>query len=225
VLVVAGAAGGQQYDLFGPVPAWLQAIAILAGIALALAILGACITLPGGGWSALNLPGPVIALARAGLVLLAIAGIEAGAHAIPAFNRYMLGTVWLDGFLQGAIIGGGAALAGAATLAVIQEALGRTVHSEMASRLYTWLTASGFALVLVGFQLIAVVQGVVGGLGLTLEPQSPVLIPYWGLRAAGAACIFIAACLQGWGLLTMLQRRPGIATETPPMETSIGVPG
>jgi cytochrome c oxidase cbb3-type subunit 1 len=186
---------GAHHIIFGPIPTWLQTVAILFSISLLIPVWTAVTNFYGtlrGKWTQGNY---VVKFLVAGTTFYLLTCFQGPMHSLRTVNQIVSKTDWIIGHAHMAVFGGFSFFAMAGIYYTLPRILKRPMYSDRLGEWHFWLSFVGF----LGFAVSLWIGGFLQGLqwmNYTIAFLDTVksMFPYYVVRLFSAA-IMIAAQL------------------------------
>lgn len=174
---------GAHHILFGPVPTWLQTVAILFSISLLIPVWTAITNFYGtlrGKWATGNY---VVKFLLAGTTFYLLTCFQGPMHSLRAVNQIVSKTDWIVGHAHMAVFGAFTFFAIAGIYYALPKMLKRSLYSDRLAEWHFWLSFVGF----LGFAISLWIGGFVQGLQwmdhtISFVDTVKAMFPYYMVR-------------------------------------------
>lgn len=234
-LMFAGGWAGGRFLLKGPVPDYVQAVAVGMTVVLLLPVLSAASTLFATGGSRWGLGGQAFGLrwVGVGLVSLVLWTVLLAVSAVPQVSALVGLTEWGAGLRQLALWGAFTSLAFGLIYRTYPLTVGRTWRSRSLASFHFWATLSGVA-VGVGVLLVqGIVQGMTTRAWTTITGGDDPISGLWQVLAgaqrgfqvvavAAAALVAVAQYVFAWNAYRTATQGPLVEVLAPSAPVAVG---
>lgn len=192
---------GAHHIIFGPVPTWLQTVAILFSISLLIPVWTAITNFYGtlrGKWAQGNF---IIKFLLAGTTFYLLTCFQGPMHSLRTVNQIISKTDWIIGHAHMAVFGAFSFFAMAGIYYALPRMLNRPLFSEKLGEWHFWLSFVGF----MGFAISLWIGGFVQGLqwmdySISFLDTVKAMAPYYVVREFSAVIMVLAQLLFAFNI-------------------------
>jgi cytochrome c oxidase cbb3-type subunit I len=209
---------GAHHILFGPIPTWLQTVAILFSISLLIPVWTAVTNFYGtlrGKWAQGNY---VVKFFLAGTTFYLLTCFQGPMHSLRTVNQIVSKTDWIVGHAHMAVFGAFSFFAIGGIYYALPKILKRSLYSEKLAEWHFWLSFVGF----LGFAISLWIGGFVQGLQwmdytISFLDTVKAMFPYYMVRMFSAILMVAAQLMFAFNVLKTVrggenpQLQPAIA--------------
>jgi cytochrome c oxidase cbb3-type subunit I len=193
---------GAHHILFGPIPTWLQTVAILFSVSLLIPVWTAVTNFYGtlrGKWTQGNY---VVKFLLAGTTFYLLTCFQGPMHSLRTVNQIVSKTDWIVGHAHMAVFGAFSFFAMGGIYFALPKMLKRPLYSDKLAEWHFWLSFVGF----LGFAISLWIGGFVQGLQwmdytISFLDTVKAMFPYYLVRMFSAILMFGAQLLFAFNLL------------------------
>ncbi len=209
---------GAHHIIFGPIPTWLQTVAILFSISLLIPVWTAVTNFYGtlrGKWAQGNY---VVKFFLAGTTFYLLTCFQGPMHSLRTVNQIVSKTDWIVGHAHMAVFGAFSFFAMGGIYYALPKILKRPLYSEKMAEWHFWLSFVGF----LGFAISLWIGGFVQGLQwmdytISFLDTVKAMFPYYMVRMFSAILMVVAQLMFAFNVLKTVrggenpQLQPAIA--------------
>jgi len=193
---------GAHHIIFGPIPTWLQTVAILFSISLLIPVWTAVTNFYGtlrGKWAQGNY---VVKFLVAGTTFYLLTCFQGPMHSLRTVNQIVSKTDWIIGHAHMAVFGAFSFFAMAGIYYTLPRILRRPMYSDRLGEWHFWLSFVGF----LGFAVSLWIGGFVQGLQwmnytISFLDTVKAMSPYYVVRLFSALIMIVAQLLFAFNVL------------------------
>ncbi len=200
---------GAHHILFGPIPTWLQTVAILFSVSLLIPVWTVVTNFFGtlrGKWAQGNY---IVKFLLAGTVFYLLTCFQGPMHSLRTVNQIVSKTDWIVGHAHMAVFGAFSFFAMAGIYYALPRILNRPLFSDRLAEWHFWLSFVGF----LGFAVSLWIGGFVQGLQwmdytISFVDTVKAMFPYYAVRWVSAILMVTAQCLFAFNILKTARTAP-----------------
>lgn len=207
---------GAHHILFGPIPTWLQTVAILFSISLLIPVWTAVTNFYGtmrGKWTQGNY---VVKFLLAGTTFYLLTCFQGPMHSLRTVNQIVSKTDWIVGHAHMAVFGAFSFFAMAGIYFALPKILKRPLYSDKLAEWHFWLSFVGF----LGFAISLWIGGFVQGLQwmdytISFLDTVKAMFPYYVVRMFSGVLMFVAQLIFVFNIFKTVRSEDAIAKPIP----------
>ncbi|TAK67363.1 MAG: cytochrome oxidase [Bacteroidetes bacterium] len=208
---------GAHHILFGPVPTWLQTVAILFSVSLLIPVWTVITNFYGtlrGKWTQGNY---IVKFLLAGTTFYLLTCFQGPMHSLRSVNQIISKTDWIVGHAHMAVFGAFSFFAMAGIYYALPRILKRSMFSDKIGEWHFWLSFIGF----LGFAISLWIGGFVQGLQwmdytISFLDTVKTMFPYYFVRMISGLLMLVAQILFAINIYKTVRSAPEQVTQLQP---------